>query len=59
MSSTANMNAQVAEGVDRGVPMVGDDRRREKVRELEPAVAVRRSHHGDLDALVAQSGDAA
>jgi hypothetical protein len=36
--------------------VIGDDRRREKARELDPAVAVRRSHHGDLDALVADSG---
>src|SRR5439155_12949021 len=41
-----------------GVPVIGDHRRREKARELEPAVAVRRAHHGDLDALVAQSSDA-
>ena len=51
-------DAEVAEGVHRGVPVIGDHRRREKSRELEPAVAVRRTHHGDLDALVAQSSDA-
>ncbi len=51
-------DAQVAESVHRGVPVIGDHRRREKARELEPAVAVRRAHHGDLDALVAQSSDA-
>src|SRR5438270_9369733 len=51
-------DAQVAEGVHRGVPMIGDHRRREKARELEPAVAVRCAHHGGLDALVAQSSDA-
>src|SRR6266704_1853672 len=51
-------DAQVAEGVHRGVPVIGDHTRREKARELEPAVAVRRAHHGDLDALVAQSSDA-
>jgi hypothetical protein len=51
-------DAQVAEGVHRGVPMIGDHRRRDKARELEPAVAVRRAHHGDLDALVTQSSDA-
>src|ERR687892_1674453 len=51
-------DAQVAEGVHRGVPVIGDHRRREKARELEPAVAVRRAHHGGLDALVAQSSDA-
>ena len=38
--------------------MIGDHRRREKAREFEPAVAVRRAHHGDLNALVAQSRDA-
>jgi hypothetical protein len=27
-------------------------------RELDPAVAVRRAHHGDLNALVTQSSDA-
>ena len=32
--------------------------RREKPRELYPAVAVGRAHHRDLDALVAQTGDA-
>jgi hypothetical protein len=51
-------DAQVAESVHRGVPVIGDHRRREKARELEPAVTVRRAHHGDLDALVAQSSDA-
>ena len=39
--------------------MIGDHGRRDKPRELDPAVAVRRTHHGDLDALVAQSGDPA
>src|SRR5215211_1468527 len=52
-------DAQVAEGVHRGVPVIGDHTRREKARELEPAaVAVQRAHHGGLDALVAQSSDA-
>jgi hypothetical protein len=37
--------------------VIGDHRRREKPRELEPTVAVRRAHHGDLDALVAKAGD--
>jgi hypothetical protein len=27
-------------------------------REFDPAVAVRHTHHGDFDALVAQSSDA-
>ena len=35
-------DAQVAAGVHWGVPVIGDHRRREKSRELEPVVAVRR-----------------
>ena len=50
-------DAQVAESVHRSVPVIGDDRWRDKAGEFEPAVAVRRPHHGNLDALVAQSGD--
>src|SRR5438046_607036 len=50
-------DAQVAEGVHRGVPVIGDYRRREKAGQLESAVTVRCAHHGDLDTLVAQSGD--
>jgi hypothetical protein len=38
--------------------VIGDHSRREKSREFDPAVAVRRTHHRDLDALVAQSSDA-
>jgi hypothetical protein len=37
--------------------MIRDGRRREKAGELEPAVAVRRAHHGNLDALIAQASD--
>src|SRR5204862_7178775 len=37
--------------------MIRDDRRREEAGELEPAVAVRRAHHGNLDALIAESSD--
>ena len=51
-------DAEVAERVHRGIPMVGDDGRGEKSRKLEPAVTVRRDHHGDLDVLIPQSGDA-
>src|SRR5919109_5459552 len=36
-------DAEVAESVDRGVPVIGDRRRREKAREFDPAVAVRRT----------------
>src|SRR5687767_8583596 len=38
--------------------MIGDHRRREESGHLEPAVTVRRTHHGNLDAHVAQSSDA-
>src|SRR4030095_570971 len=51
-------DAKIAARVHRGVPVIGDCRRGEKSRDLEPAVAVGRHHHGDLDALGAQSGDA-
>src|SRR5215467_15065072 len=37
--------------------MIRDDRRCEEAGELDPAVAVRRAHHGNLDALIAQSSD--
>jgi hypothetical protein len=37
--------------------VIRDDRRREKAGEFEPAVAVRRAHHGNLDALIAQSSN--
>src|SRR5690606_27813153 len=50
-------DAEVAQGVDRGVPVIRDDRRPEEAGEFEPAVAVRRAHHGDLYMLVAQTGD--
>jgi len=47
----------IAESVHRRVAVIGDRRRREKTGELEPAVPVRRAHHGNLDALIAQSSD--
>ena len=37
--------------------MIRDDRRPKKPGELEPAVAVGRTHHGNLDVLIAQSSD--
>src|SRR5262249_42912926 len=37
--------------------MIRDDRWRDKAGELEPTVAVGRAHHGNLDALIAQSSD--
>src|SRR3954453_12046698 len=51
-------DAQVAQSVHGGVPVIGDDGRRDEPRELDPAMAVRRAHHGDLAALVAESSDA-
>ena len=37
--------------------MIRDGRRREEAGKLEPAVAVGRAHHGNLDTLIAQSSD--
>jgi hypothetical protein len=37
--------------------VIRDGRRCEEAGELEPTVAVRRAHHGNLDALIAQSSD--
>ena len=51
-------HSEIPQGVHRGVPMIGDHLRRDEARELEPPVAVRRAHHGDLDGLIAQAGDA-
>src|SRR3954453_13546650 len=51
-------DAEIAESVYRRVPVIGDRRRREKAREFDPAVAVRHTHHGGLDALVTHSSDA-
>jgi hypothetical protein len=51
-------HTEVAQGVHRGVPVISDHLRHKEARELEPAVAVRRAHLGDLVVLVAQAGDA-
>src|ERR1700738_5238891 len=37
--------------------LIREGGRREEAGELEPAVAIRRAHHGNLDALIAQSSD--
>src|ERR671911_1855703 len=50
-------DAEVPQSVHRGFAVICDNVRREKVREFEPAVAVRRAHHGGLDALVAEGSD--
>src|SRR5215207_4079671 len=51
-------DAEVTESVHWGAAVIGDHRRREESGHLEPAVTVRRTHHGNLDAHVAQSSDA-
>src|SRR3954471_11787246 len=51
-------DSQIAQSVHWGVAVIGDHGWREKSREFDPAVAVGHPHHGDLDALVAQSSDA-
>src|SRR5260221_4281982 len=51
-------DAQVAESVPWGAAVIGDHRRRKESGHLESAVTVRRTHHGNLDAHVAQSSDA-
>jgi len=50
-------DAEVPQSVHRRIAVIRDHRRREEPGELEPAVAVRRPHHRNLDALIAQSGD--
>jgi hypothetical protein len=50
-------DAQVPKGVDRGVSVICDDSWPEEAGELEPAVAVGRAHHGNLDTLIAEAGD--
>ena len=52
-------HAQVAKRVDRSSPVIGDHGWSEESRKLETTVAVRRSHHGDLDTLLAEPGNAA
>src|SRR5262245_22464836 len=51
-------DAQVTEGVHRGAAVIGSHRRRQESGQLEPTVAIRRTHHGYLDAHVAQPSDA-
>src|SRR5215475_13247922 len=45
-------DAQVAERVHWGAAVIGDYGRREETGHLEPAVTVRSTHHGNLDAHV-------
>jgi hypothetical protein len=50
-------DAEVAQSIYWGVAVIRDDRWHEKAGELETAVAVRRAHHRNLDALIAKAGD--
>jgi hypothetical protein len=50
-------DAEVSQSVHRGLAVIRDGRRREKAGEFEPAVAIRRAHHGNLDALIGKSSD--
>src|SRR6185369_15348289 len=52
-------DAQVSQRVHGGGAVIGCDGGGVEARELEAAVAVGGAQHGDLDALVAHSGDAA
>src|SRR5690348_11095418 len=51
-------DAQVTEGVHWSATVIGDHRRRKESGQLEPAVTVRRTHHGNFDPHAAQSSDA-
>ncbi|CAK7261668.1 protein of unknown function (plasmid) [Shinella sp. WSC3-e] len=51
-------DAEVTQSVDRGSSMICDNGWSEEAGEFEPAVAVGRPHHGDLDMLVAETSDA-
>src|SRR5262245_32520778 len=51
-------DAQVTESVHWSAAVIGNHGRREESGHLEPAVTVRRPHHGNLDAHVAQPSDA-
>src|SRR4029450_4209969 len=51
-------DAQVAESVHWRAAVIGDHRRSDETGPPEPALTVRRTHHGNLDAHVAQSSDA-
>ena len=51
-------DAEVAESVYWGAAMVCHHRRCEEAGQLEPAMAVRGTHHGNLDAHAGQTGDA-
>ncbi|CDX44976.1 conserved hypothetical protein [Mesorhizobium sp. SOD10] len=50
-------DAEIAQGVHRGIAVIRHDAWPEEAGQLEPAVAVRRAHHGNLDMLIAQPGD--
>ena len=51
-------DAEVTEGIHGSLAVIRDNSRREKTGEFQPAVAVRRPHHGNLYALIAEACDA-
>jgi hypothetical protein len=55
--ATIILDAEIAQSFHGGVAVIRGDRRRGEAGELEPAVAVGSAHHGNLDALIAQSSD--
>ncbi len=50
-------DTKVAESVHRRGAMIGDSGWSEKTAKLQPAMTVGRTHHGNLDMLIAQAGD--
>ena len=50
-------DAQVSQGIDRVAAVIRNDGRSQEAGHLEPSVAVRRAHHGNLDALIGKSSD--
>src|SRR5690606_23217698 len=52
-------DAQVSQRVYGGRAVIGRDGGGVEAREFEATVTVRSTHHGDFDALAAQSGDTA
>lgn len=51
-------DAKIAERVDRGGSVVGDDGWPEEAGKFEPTVAIRCAHHGNLDMLITEASNA-
>ena len=52
-------DTEVAEGVHGGIAVIGDDGWMEEAGELDSAMSIGRAQHGDLDALIGETGDTA